>query len=56
MTIPNLTVTLTLDALKKIVLARGYRIEVDADGTERLIRPDGTVAVIAHRPEKESER
>jgi hypothetical protein len=56
MTIAKPTVTFGLDALKKIALARGYRIEVDADGTERLIRPDGTVAMIAHKGEKESER
>ncbi len=30
---------------------RGYRLEVSDDGREeRLIRPDGTVAVIARKP------
>jgi hypothetical protein len=41
--------TLTLEQLKQLVMHLGYRIEISEDGTERLIRPDGTVAVIARR-------
>lgn len=28
---------------------RGYRFEMDPDGTIRMIRPDGTVAIIARK-------
>jgi hypothetical protein len=38
-----------LERLKALALSMGYRIDVDKDGTERLIRPDGTVAVIAKK-------
>ena len=41
---------MTLDEMKTLAVAIGYRIEVSADGNEeRLIRHDGTVAVIARR-------
>jgi hypothetical protein len=36
-----------LAILKMIAEARGYRFEVHPDGSERMIRPDGTVAIIA---------
>lgn len=37
-----------LEALKTIAVACGYRIEVSPDGKqEKLIRPDGSVAVVA---------
>lgn len=29
---------------------RGYRFKIEEDGTEKLIRPDGSVAVIARPP------
>jgi hypothetical protein len=35
--------------LKAEILRRGYRIEVNPDGTERVIRPDGTVAITAFK-------
>jgi hypothetical protein len=35
--------------LKRMAEQRGCRFEIDADGTERMIRPDGTVAVIARK-------
>ena len=41
--------------LKRLAVARGYRIDVAPDGTERLVRPDGTVAVIARPPNKRAE-
>lgn len=34
---------------KHALVALGYRLEVNRDGTERLYRPDGTLAVI-HQP------
>jgi hypothetical protein len=41
----------TLDMVRQMALARGYHIETNADGTEeRVIRPDGTVAIIARKP------
>lgn len=40
-----------LERIKQLARLRGYTFEVDADGTERTIRPDGTVAVIA-RPKE----
>jgi hypothetical protein len=37
-----------LDLAVAMLVTRGYRIEVSADGTEhRLVRPDGTVAMTA---------
>lgn len=36
-----------LDALKIELVSRGYRLEVQPDGTEILYRPDGSVAVRA---------
>lgn len=39
-----------LDELKAMSVALGYRFEIDADGTERMIRPDGSVALIARKP------
>jgi hypothetical protein len=37
-----------LEAFKQIAIACGYRVEVSADGKqEKLIRPDGSVAVVA---------
>lgn len=42
-----------LDFLKRLSLAKGYRFEVSADGSvERMIRPDGTVAVTARKTPK----
>lgn len=41
--------TLTLEQIKALAIEQGFRFEVDEDGTERAIRPDGTVAVIARR-------
>lgn len=39
-----------LEAAKAEAIRRGYRFEVSEDGQEeRMIRPDGTVAVIARR-------
>jgi hypothetical protein len=47
----------TLEQLKAVAAARGYRIEVSPDGKEeRMIRRDGTVAVIARRPSSEPGR
>ena len=38
----------TLEWLKHMASLTGYRFEVSQEGTEeRMIRPDGTVAVIA---------
>lgn len=48
--IPQYWSEYSLSLLKAFVIRHGYRIEVDPDGTERVIRPDGTVAVIARRP------
>jgi hypothetical protein len=48
--------TLTLEQLKQLVLRFGYRIETSEDGTERLIRPDGTVALIARRKENSGQK
>jgi hypothetical protein len=39
-------VTNELEFLKELARASGYRFERDPDGTERMIRPDGTVAVM----------
>lgn len=40
--------------LRREAERRGYRFELSEDGTEeRMIRPDGTVAVIARRTQKE---
>lgn len=36
-----------LERIKELIAKVGYRVERDADGTERVIRPDGSVAVIA---------
>jgi hypothetical protein len=33
--------------LKMIAEGRGYRFEVNEDGSELMVRPDGTVALIA---------
>lgn len=41
-----------LDMLKALSIARGYRFEIDPDGTERMYRPDGTLAVTARQREK----
>jgi hypothetical protein len=38
--------TSDLDMLKAFA-QRGYTIQIDPDGTERVMRPDGSVAVIA---------
>lgn len=39
-----------LSYVKQLAVAAGYRFEVSEDGnTERMIRPDGTVAVIARK-------
>jgi hypothetical protein len=44
------TAVTELARLKAIAEAVGYRFERSADGTEeRMIRPDGTVAVIARK-------
>jgi hypothetical protein len=41
---------MTLNELKALVTRVGYRFDTSPDGTEeRLIRPDGTVAVIARK-------
>jgi hypothetical protein len=50
------TPTLTLEQLKQLVMHLGYRIETSEDGSERVIRPDGTVAVIARRNSKSGEK
>lgn len=45
--------TTNLDILKQIAISKGYRIEREETEThiiEKLIRPDGTVAVTAKRP------
>lgn len=45
-----------LSELKKAAARLGYRFEVSADGREeRLIRPDGTVAVIARKPQDDKD-
>jgi len=42
---------ITLEKLKEMSVKIGYRFEVDpADGTERMYRPDGTLAVTAKGP------
>jgi hypothetical protein len=38
-----------LEWLKALAMLRGYRFETDRDGTERMIRPDGSVAIIARK-------
>ena len=40
---------LLLAKVKEAAAVFGYSFEVDPDGTERMIRPDGSVAVIAKR-------
>ncbi len=40
-------VVTVLAQLKAIGRWEGYRFEVDADGTERMYRPDGSLAVTA---------
>jgi hypothetical protein len=41
------------ETLRQAAIARGYRFEVSTDGNEeRMIRPDGSVAVIARRLEQ----
>jgi hypothetical protein len=47
-----MTPVLTLELVKKLAAEQGYRFEVDTDGTERMIRPDGTVALVARPPKK----
>lgn len=42
----------THDRLKAAAETRGYTFEVGLGGEERMIRPDGTVAVIARRKEQ----
>lgn len=39
---------------KATLLALGYRLDVARDGTERLYRPDGTLAVLS-QPGKDSD-
>jgi hypothetical protein len=41
-----------LELAKRLAIEQGYRFEIDNDGTERMIRPDGTVALIARPPKK----
>jgi hypothetical protein len=41
--------------IKAAASRAGYRFEVDPDGTERCLRPDGTVAVIARPKPREKE-
>ena len=43
-----------LDMLKAMLLQLGYTIQIDRDGTERVIRPDGSVAIIA-RPSPDAQ-
>jgi hypothetical protein len=43
----------TLQRMKAAALARGYSFEVDLDGTERMLRPDGSLATIARRDARE---
>lgn len=37
--------------LKAIGEAHGYRFEIDAEGTHRMYRPDGSLAMVA-RPQE----
>lgn len=39
-----------LPDLKALALQIDYTFKVDPDGTERMIRPDGTIALIARPP------
>jgi hypothetical protein len=40
---------LSIEQLKDMATMAGFRFEVDADGTERMYRPDGTLAVTARK-------
>lgn len=46
---PDATPPTDLELLKRLGQERGYRFTIDADGTERMYRPDGSLAVIARR-------
>lgn len=39
-----------LDLWKQLSISQGFRFEVDPDGTERMYRPDGTLALTAKKP------
>ena len=41
--------TAILESLMEVGRMLGYRFERDPDGTVRVVRPDGTVAVIARQ-------
>lgn len=41
-----MTRTEKFERTKHALVALGYRYEISRDGTERLFRPDGTLAVI----------
>ena len=42
-----------IEDMKKIAEQLGYKFEVNADGTEeRVVRPDGSVAIVVRRPPK----
>lgn len=38
-----------LVTMKQEMVRRGYWFEIDADGTERMYRPDGTLALTARK-------